>query len=79
MITAVLNAQTQTQLISAQKALDRILLWNFYIIPLIAIEGPRVVYWDKFGRPPIDAEYRTAFPDTWWYDNKKAERIDLAI
>ena len=78
MITAVLNAQTQTQLIAAQKALDRILLWNFYIIPLIAIEGPRVVYWDKFGRPPIDAEYRTAFPDTWWYDNKKAERIDLA-
>ena len=32
------------------------------MIPLRAVEGPSVIYWDKFGRPPFDAEYRTSFP-----------------
>ena len=33
------------------RALDRILLWGFYYIPLNAIEQERFLYWDKFGRP----------------------------
>ena len=77
-VTRVLNARSRKELTAAQKALDRILLWNFYSIPLIAIEGPRVLYWDKFGRPPIDAEFRTSFPDAWWYDEVKAGRINRA-
>ena len=60
---------------AAQKALDRILLWNFDLIPLTALEGPKVLYWDKFGRPPFDAEIRTSFPEAWWYDEEKAARI----
>ena len=78
MVIRVLNARSREELTAAQRALDRILLWNFYLIPLISIEGPRVVYWDKFGRPPYDAEFRTGFPDTWWYDETKAARISLS-
>ncbi len=78
MVIRVLNARSREELTAAQRALDRILLWNFYLIPLISIEGPRVLYWDKFGRPPYDAEFRTGFPDTWWYDETKAARITLA-
>ena len=77
MVMRVLNARSREELTAAQRALDRILLWNFYQIPIIAIEGPRVLYWDKFGRPPIDAEFRTGFPETWWYDKDKAARITL--
>ena len=75
MVMRVLNARSREELTAAQRALDRILLWNFYQIPIISIEGPRVLYWDKFGRPPIDAEFRTGFPETWWYDEAKAARI----
>ena len=78
MVMRVLNARSRKELTAAQRALDRILLWNFYRIPLISIEGPRVLYWDKFGRPPFDAEFRTGFPDTWWYDDARAARIRLA-
>ena len=78
MVIRVLNARSREELTAAQRALDRILLWNFYLIPLISIEGPRVVYWDKFGRPPYDAEFRTGFPDTWWYDETRAARISLS-
>lgn len=78
MVMRVLNARSREALTTAQRALDRILLWNFYLIPLISIEGPRVLYWDKFGRPPYDAEFRTGFPDTWWYDEARAVRITLS-
>ena len=78
MMTRALNARSLADLTAAQRALDRILLWHFYTIPLVAVEGLRVVYWDKFGRPPTDAEYRTGFPDTWWYDEAKAARIELS-
>ena len=78
MVMRVLNARSREELTASQRALDRILLWNFYLIPLISIEGPRVLYWDKFGRPPFDAEFRTGFPDAWWYDQEKAARISLS-
>ncbi|MDE0420093.1 MAG: extracellular solute-binding protein [Gammaproteobacteria bacterium] len=77
LIMRVLNARSREELTAAQRALDRILLWNFLTIPLIAVEGPNVVYWDKFGRPPVDAEYRTSFPSAWWYDEAKAARIPV--
>ena len=77
MILRVLDARSREELLAAQRALDRILLWNFLTIPLIAVEGPRVIYWDKFGRPPMDAEFRTSFPEAWWYDETKAARILL--
>ena len=75
LIMQVLNARSREKLTAAQRALDRVLLWNFLTIPLVAVEGPRVVYWDKFGRPPKDAEFRTSFPEAWWYDEAKAARI----
>ena len=75
MILRVLNARSRDELSAAQKALDRVLLWNFDMIPLMQVEGPHVVYWDKFGRPPFDAEFRTSFPASWWYDEEKAARI----
>ncbi len=75
LVMRVLNARTREELTAAQRALDRVLLWHFYMIPLIGVEGPRVVYWDKFGMPPFDAEFRTSFPDAWWYDAEKAARL----
>ena len=51
MVVRVLNARSKDELMAAQRALDRILLWNFLTIPLIAVEGSRVIYWDKLGRP----------------------------
>ena len=35
----------------ACRALDRVLLWGFYHIPLNMPEEERFLYWDKFGRP----------------------------
>jgi microcin C transport system substrate-binding protein len=77
MLLKLLDARTREELIASGRALDRVLLWNFGMIPLRAVEGPSVIYWDKFGRPPKDAQYRTSFPAAWWYDEKKSARIQL--
>ena len=77
MLLKLLDARTREELIASGRALDRVLLWNFGMIPLRAVEGPSVIYWDKFGRPPKDAQYRTSFPAAWWHDEKKAARIQL--
>ncbi len=70
------ESKTLAQLIDSCRALDRVLMWNYYLIPLYAYDVRRTVYWDKFGRPP-EPLYRPAYPDGWWYDEKKAVRIKL--
>ena len=75
----VLAARSLDELQTASHALDRVLLWNFYYIPLVGISGPRVVYWDKFGRPEPDPPFRTGFPDAWWWDDAKARRIEAGL
>lgn len=55
-------AETLDQVIAAWRALDRVLLWDHYLIPLYAIDQRRTLHWDKFGRPP-EPLYRPAYPD----------------
>ena len=77
LLDEVLGARSSEQLIAAGRALDRTLLWGYYLIPIIGRPAPRAVHWDKFGQPAIDAEYVTDFPDTWWWDKARAARIGL--
>jgi microcin C transport system substrate-binding protein len=79
LVEEVLNAETREDLIAASHALDRVLYWQFYFIPLRVLEPNRVVLWDKFGRPHRDALNRTAFPDAWWWDEQKARRVEIAL
>lgn len=78
LVSKVLGARRSDELIAASRALDRTLLWGYYLIPIIGRPEPRAVHWDKFGRPEVEAEYITSFPDTWWWDEERAARIGLA-
>ena len=80
LIAEAIKVTTLEEMAIACRALDRVLLWGFYQIPLDAIAPFRVVYWNKFGRPEREdlAVYGSAFPDGWWYDDKKAARIEIS-
>ena len=75
LITQANLATTLDQMIAACRAIDRVLLWQYYQIPLYAVDLRRTVHWDKFGIPDFEAKYWPAFPDGWWYDEAKAARI----
>ena len=71
------TAETLAAITVACWALDRVLLWHFYNIPLEVMHQPRMVYWDKFGRPEREdsAVYSPPRHDAWWYDAEKARRF----
>ena len=76
MVEAALSATHLDEFVSACRALDRVLLWNYYQFPLDALGDTRIVYWDKFGRPDLPEDmYVAPFPDGWWFDEEKAARI----
>ena len=71
------SAETLREMVVACRALDRVLLWHFYNIPLDAMHEPRMVYWDRFGRPEREgtAVYSPPRHDAWWYDTEKARQL----
>ena len=79
LIAEAIKVTTVEEMAIACRALDRVLLWGFYQIPLDAIAPLRIVYWNRFGRPEREdlAVYRPPFPDGWWYDDTKAVQIEI--
>ncbi len=74
LIESLINASDREELITITKALDRVLLWNYYVIPQWHISSYRVLYWDFFDQPKIKPKYSLGF-DTWWINQNKFERI----
>jgi microcin C transport system substrate-binding protein len=66
LVDKIISASTYEELQTATRALDRVLLWNFYVIPQWYVGTFRVAYWDKFGRPSINPPYGLPVADTWW-------------
>lgn len=69
-------AQDRAELLTITHALDRVLLWNFYVIPQWHIDSFRIAYWDIFGRPAVNPPYGLPITDSWWRDAGKASAID---
>lgn len=67
LIDLVISAPDRDSLIHRTRALDRVLLWNHYVIPHWHISMYRVAYWDKFRAPETPPRYSLGL-DTWWID-----------
>ena len=75
LIEKVISAKDREDLIINTKALDRVLLWNHYVIPQWHISSYRTLYWDIFDKPKIRPKYSLG-TNTWWIDSLKASTID---
>jgi microcin C transport system substrate-binding protein len=75
LINRVIFAKDREELVAATKALDRVLLWNHYVVPTWTINYTRVARWDRFGKPDKLPAYSYAFPDIWWYDKERAAKV----
>jgi len=63
-------------LVAATKALDRVLLWNHYVVPQWTYGKVRTARWDRYGHPETMPKYgRAAFPTVWWWDADKAAKV----
>lgn len=76
LVDRVIFAKSRAELEAATKALDRVLLWNHYVVPQWAYGKLRSARWDRFGRPPTLPKYAAgAFPTIWWWDEAKASKV----
>jgi microcin C transport system substrate-binding protein len=76
LIDRVIFAKDRDDLVAATRALDRVLLWNHYVVPQWDYPKQRTARWDRFGRPTELPKYGlSGFPALWWFDADKAARI----
>jgi microcin C transport system substrate-binding protein len=75
LIERIIFAKDRAELVATTKALDRVLLWNHYVVPQFTYSKSRTARWDRFGRPdPLPKYGASAFPTLWWWDAEKAAR-----
>ena len=76
LINRVIFSKDRAELVAATHALDRVLLWNFYVVPQWTSSVVRTARWDRFGRPTTLPKYGlSGFPTIWWWDGEKAAKL----
>ena len=83
LIKAMQNAKTIDELRTASRALDRVVMWNYWQVPDLYFSKLPTSYWNKFGRPKVMPKYYTidsaldlqpAWPITTWWIRDPAQR-----
>jgi microcin C transport system substrate-binding protein len=75
LIDRVIFAKSRSELLAATKALDRVLLWNFYVVPQYSYPFSRYARWDRFSHAePLPKYANSGLPSLWWFDAEKAAR-----
>jgi microcin C transport system substrate-binding protein len=66
LVDRVISADSRAALVSAGKALDRVIRSGRYWVPHWYKASHWLAYWDVFGRPQAQPRYALAIPGTWW-------------
>lgn len=75
LVDAVILAPDRAGLITACRALDRVLTWSHFVVPMWFMPATRTARWDKFDHPDKSPDYNLGFPSTWWWDEEKAKKV----
>jgi len=78
LIERLIFAKDREELVAATRALDRVLLWNHYVVPQWHTPYDRVASWDMFGRPAKLPSQSISFQRVWWIDPDKAKALSTA-
>jgi len=76
LIDRIIFAKDRAELVASCKAMDRVLLWNCYVVPQFTFGFERYARWDRFSHPdPLPKYGVSGFPTLWWFDADKAAKI----
>jgi len=71
MIAALLSATAREDFVSAVRALDRVLLSGFYVIPLYYPPSQWIARWTRIRHPSRTSLYGY-LPETWWHQDARS-------
>lgn len=79
LVDQLINAQTRHDLIVHCRALDRVLQWNYFVVPNWYLPADRIAFWNKFSMPSKrpDPPYSVG-TSGWWIDQERAKTIDVS-
>lgn len=75
LVGRAMAAHDRSGLVTAIRALDRVLRTGHYWVPHWHKASHTIAYWDRFSRPAVKPDYDRGILDTWWYDRDKAARF----
>lgn len=75
LLAEIVAARSRTELVTAVNALDRVLMWEHYLLRGWGSGGQWLAWWDKFGRPDRHPRYSDGFSETWWFDAERAANL----
>jgi len=68
------NQANEKALLAWGRAFDRVLTWNYYVMPMWHLGQHRIAYWNKFSRPVVVPKYDIGV-NTWWLDKDKEAKL----
>ena len=74
LIRHMTNVRARDEFVATIRAMDRVLLWGHYFIPLYHRNDDYVAYWDKYGRPATSSLYGVVV-ESWWEDPERAAAL----
>lgn len=74
LIDKIIFADDRDTLEAATRALDRVMLANYFVMPSYALRKSRIARWDRFSHPGVLPEFSVGFPTIWWWDAEKAAK-----
>ena len=77
LVESLIAAPDREELVFRTRALDRVLLHGYWVIPNWHTSADRILYWDRFGRPPTVPMDGVNW-DRWWFDPAKAAALEAA-
>lgn len=81
LIEQIISSESLEKLQITTRALDRVLLWNNYVIPQFYSGEYRIAHWNRFGKPDVLPKYisysGSGFPTGWWLDETLDSELDL--
>ena len=65
LIKKIIESNDRQSMKNYVHALDRVLMWEYYVIPQWYIDAYRLAYWDKFSFPSVQPPYDLGI-EAWW-------------
>jgi microcin C transport system substrate-binding protein len=70
LIDKIISAPNRASLVTACRAMDRVLMWNHYVVPMWYKPADWIAYWRRVKRPENMPGFAPGYPDIWWFDAK---------
>jgi len=77
LVEHIVRARDRDELRAATRALDRVLMWGWYVIPHWYSGTVKLAFWDRFGRPDAKPPYAVGLMETWWVDSGRDKALNL--